>query len=134
MTALIISGGATVVSSGSVFSYNDQPIGIKLQDIEVKGFSFNLKFSFSYDDNDPTPRWTPGKDNSNECCHMELINYNNPLGTGMLSPFLFASNKLGVCYYITFMVNGWERTRSKMFSYTIYRVSKLEEKGGSNNG
>ena len=128
------SGGATVVSTGSVFSYNDQPIEICLKDIEGKGFVFNLKFSFSYDDKDPTPRWVPGQDDTNMCFHRVLINYNNPLGTGMLSPLMFASNNLGVCYYITFMVNGWEKSLSKRFTYTIYRVVKSVDKGGVENG
>lgn len=122
MTTSIKSAGATVVESGTVFSFNDQPIDILLEDIEAKGSSYNLKFSFSYDTNNPTPRWILGKDNSPSCFHMELINHNNPLGAGILTPMKIASNKLGVEYLVTFMVNSWKQNLSKQLSYTIFRV------------
>ncbi len=128
METLISSGGATVVESGSVFSYDDKPIEITLLDIKTNGVPFKLKFSFSYDTKDNSPRWIFGQDNSDMCIHIDLINFNNPLGTGMLSPFRFASNNLGVSYYITYMVNSWEQTRSKLFSYSIYCVDNSEEK------
>ena len=124
MQTLITSGKATVVASGSVFSFNDMPIEIKLLDIEKEGMTYNLKFSFSYDTNDHTARWIIGKDNSNTCYHLELINYNNPLGTGILSPIMIATIGSNIFYYITFMVNCWIKTLSKQFSYTIYRIEE----------
>lgn len=129
MITKITTGGATVVASGSVFSYEDKPIEITLLDVESPGLTYTLKFSFEDDAENSTPRYRFGKDHSNVCFHMELINFNNPIGTGMLSPFSVASNKLGISYYITFMVNSWERKCSKLFSYTIYRVVRAKENG-----
>ena len=130
MTSIITSGGATVVDSGSVFSYEDKPIEITMLDGGPKGSTFKLKFSFSYDANDNAPKWILGKDNSDVCFHIELINFNNSLGTGMLSPIKVASNKLGISYYIVFMVHSWEKPLSKLFSYTIYRTDQSDENGG----
>lgn len=129
MTTKITTGGATVVASGSVFSYEDKPIEITLLDVESPGLTYTLKFSFAYDTENSTSRWIFGKDHSNVCFHMELINFNNPIGTGILSPFSVASNKQGISYYITFMVNSWEQKYSKLFSYTIYRVVRAKENG-----
>jgi len=126
MKITITSGDATVVDSGSVFSYNDKPILIQLLDLDSAGQKFYLKFSFSYDPKNSEPRQIPVIDTSNNGVNIELINYNNPLGTGLLSPVIFARSKSGPFYCITFMVSSWEQTKSKLFSYTIYRFEKTE--------
>ena len=131
MTTSIKSGNASVVESGTVFSFNDQPIEFLLTDIEIKGSSYKLKFSFAYDANNPAPRWIFGKDHAANCFHMELINHNNPLGTGILSPIKVASNKLGIQYLIAFMVSSWEQKLSKKFAYTIFRVETQNNNQGN---
>lgn len=130
MTTKITSGDAIVVDSGSVFSFKDEPIEISLLEGGANGPAFKLKFSFSYDANNSEPKWILGKDNSNVCFHMEFVNCNNPLGAGMLAPVKVASNGKGSSYYIIFMVSSWEQQLSKLFTYTIYRVDRSDDKEG----
>ncbi|MBP5788156.1 MAG: hypothetical protein J6Y19_10135 [Kiritimatiellae bacterium] len=127
MNTTITSDNATVLDTGTVFSFNDQPIIFTLTNIEKPTDRFTLKFSFAYDADNPSSRCCIGKDNSPLCHHVELINFRDPLGTGTLVPTRFAVNTNGTAYYIVFMVSSWEEKLSKKFSYTIYRVEKSKD-------
>lgn len=132
MTVTVRSGESEIVASGSFFTFGDSPIEICLHDVEVKGSDFYVKVVFVKDENDKTPRHrVRNTENNSEFC-LELINYDGPLGTGVLSPMQFAENKKGVKFSMAFMVSIWEPNLSKRFTYTIFRTMAGGE--GVSNG
>ena len=128
MNSTITAGNASVIDSGTVFTFGDSPIDIKLHDVAVKGDSFILRFLFSHDESNLTPRYEEVPCDDTKCYQLRLINYNNPLGTGVLEPLEFASNKKGPRLFVVFMLSVWEKNLSRRLSYSIFTTQSAEAK------
>lgn len=127
MTTSIKCGDNVVLSSGTVFSFGNSLIEISLLNIDgVKGGDFTLQFSFVTDEGSPEPRCREVTTSEEKCFHLELINYNNQMGTGILQPLQFASNKRGSKLFVVFMVRTWGPDLSRQLSYTIFQTSGKE--------
>ena len=110
----IKSGPTNIITSGTVISFNKNPIEIifgpangrlKLiiefeEDKEIKGTSVKPSIT------------------SKDTLNLKLINYNNSLGTGNKKPLVFGNIEGRELYlnYRVFPLNEWDKT----VHYTIY--------------
>lgn len=119
----VFSEGKEIISSGSIISFNGEPITIKVNEDSVPMFTLKFVFQERSDVKDPKLSTTV----SNDTMIFTLTNFNNPIGSGTHTPIDFATYK-NRNLYLHFRVNALSNS-DKTFYYTIY----AEEGDGHEN-
>ena len=114
----IFSEQKEIISSGTVISFNNEPITLKL--FEDTTNVVTLKFVFK---NNPEEKKEAlsGKV-INDTLVLTLTNFNNPIGSGTTKPMDFASYK-GQNLYLPFRVTILYDSDRTLY-YTIYKEEK----------
>lgn len=119
----IFSEQKEIVSSGTVISFNNEPITLQVFEDTTKVFTMKFVFKNNEEEKDPAL--------SAEVVDDELIltltNFNNPIGSGSTKPINFATYK-GFPMYLHFRVSALSDSDRTLY-YSIY---KGEEKDGKN--
>ena len=115
----LLSGGKVVLASGSLLSCENEPIEMRLCDIDHPGDDLTLFFNFRQDASVTGMKTTAHGDGKSYT--FELVNYNNSLGQGLFRPYLFATTGDGKNLYIVFSVYDMAKNVAKKISYTIYK-------------
>lgn len=118
----ISSGNKQVLSSGTVISFDNNPISIELLDDNQS--MVKLQFNFNHDETVKGQSMSTAVIEDVLC--LTLTNFNNPIGTGTTKPINFA--KYGdMILYLHIRVTALSDTDRTLY-YTIYAD------GGDNNG
>ena len=110
----IISGDKEIHASGSVISYEAQPIEFTLGEGPNP---IRSKFVFIHDENDKSARIELSVLEDNKLLVINLFNFNSPIGIGNITPISvgqLTNRKL----YLNFNVYSLEK--SKLVHYTWY--------------
>jgi len=120
--------GYEVVGSGSVFTFYQKPIKIKIEESDPKENDMYILFKFLDDISTTEPDVKTTVDDSTII--ISLVNYNNVLGTGTKDPFRIGTS--GDNYlYLHFRVYGATEKSDKLLHYTIFTQKKSIEDGES---
>lgn len=98
MSHKIVSGSAHIIATGSVFSFNGEPVTITLNDDKVdESIAAKVEFVFEQDSKDPKMRIV-GDPQSPLMLRIHLINFNNALSEGLDEPIALGKNEKSVLY------------------------------------
>lgn len=103
------SGGATVVTSGSVFTFDPSHLTIELDDL-----IFHIQFCKDKEGTRIVPDPRPPKS-----LFLKLYNFDSPFGTGITTPIEVGSFKNQVLYF-AFSVYSLAEDKGRHFHYTFY--------------
>lgn len=123
MDVRIKSGNTKVIASGTVISYNNNPIEISFG---LGGNALKLIFDFK-NDKKQNERRIEAKQLGNNELKILLLNFNNLLGTGTAKPILIGTLS-GKKISINFKVQDNDKT-SKTLHYTIYLGEEVAANG-----
>ena len=104
-------GDLDLIESGSIVLNKDSKLYFSIEDLV-----FEFVFP-SADGEEKTPN-TKLVTTSSKSVQFQLINYDNPLGTGSPNPLNVASLSTGVDLYLQYAVHG--KNKMKIFHYTWY--------------
>lgn len=114
--AEITSGGANIISSGSVFTFGENPVEIVLDDLKII-----LEFKDEKDEKGNNKKefrnefLSPG----NKILNIIFYNYTNSLGIGTVIPRLIGKYKKKKLY-MNYIIHGDTTRHSKLIQYTFY--------------
>ena len=120
MELTVTTGEAKIIAQGVVFAYKDKPLGFHFHDIDGHGEGFTLEIRFVDDGNISGPKILEDGIKEGATC-LKFINFNSALDIGLLSPFLFASNKNGNKLLLCCHVSQMENSMLKKMSYAILK-------------
>jgi hypothetical protein len=110
--ARIRSGGKDVLASGTVISFDMNPVEIELPDV-----NFKLVLEF-YDEEGKLDVRSEGSMVDEHTAKLKLFNFKNPLGTGNTVPIQIGS--IGdKKFYVALMIYSVSKT-NKTIHYTFY--------------
>lgn len=114
----IFSAQKEIVSSGTVISFNNEPITLQVFKDTTKVFT--MKFVFKNNEEEKNAVLS-GEVINNELI-LSLTNFNDPIGSGTTNPMKFASYK-GQDLYLHFRVTTLSDSDKTLY-YTIYKEEK----------
>lgn len=117
MTASIFSGELEVLESGSVLITKDSPLIIKL------GADPEFKFSFYFEKNSNSERSMKGTAIDKTELKFDLINFDDPLGCGLLEPVSIGTYK-NRKLFLFFETSRMSEKSGRLFHYTFFLGDK----------
>jgi hypothetical protein len=114
----IKSGSADVLGSGLVISYNRNPIEIE------SGTRERLLIKFIFTEDDEQEQLINPTSLTKEELELELVNFNNPVGSGTTEPLLLGELDERELYlnFRVYALNGADRT----LHYTFYLGEEVD--------
>lgn len=128
MEVTVTTGDAKIIAQGVVFAYKDRPLKFHFRDIDGHGEGFSLEIRFADDTNVSGPKIHEDGVKEGATC-LKFVNFNSALDVGLLSPFLFASNKNGNKLFLCCHVSQIANSILKKMVYAILKEESLNAKG-----
>lgn len=110
----ISSRNKIIITSGSVITFDNEPITIKIFDDGQQIISLQFIFQTNADVKEPAMVSTV----TNDTLILTLTNFDNPIGTGSTKPINFAKYK-NKTLYLHFRVNALSESDKTLY-YTVY--------------
>jgi len=125
----IYSGGLKVISSGTITSFEQQPIKIIFGPRD-KRLNLILSFIDKCDaDNKPTKRAVEAKNLDNDSFELIFSNFNSPLGSYSVEPVHIADFS-GLPVLFSFFIIAHKESGGKTIHFTLYLETSEEPKPG----
>lgn len=110
----IFSGNKMIIASGTVITFDNEPITIKLFENSQQKISLQFIFQTNTDIKEPAMSTTVTRNT----LIFTLTNFDNPIGTGSTKPINFAKYK-NETLYLHFRVNALSESDKTLY-YTVY--------------
>ena len=122
MKVSVVSGQYDVLASGVAMTAKDSPLDVYLNN-DLGNRIYHLRFRFINDlqNKDSLVRSTSIDNGSG--IDFELINFNNCLGRGVVTPMAIATRNGLDALFLTFSVNSFTGVATKQIFYTIYTMA-----------
>jgi hypothetical protein len=129
MELILTTGSAKVIAQGVVFAYKDKPLEFQFRNIDGHGENFTLAIRFVDDSNVKEPKIKEDEVKEGSRADLQFINFNSALDIGLLTPFLFASNKNGNKLFLCCHVSQMDNSVLKKMAYTILKEESSNAEG-----
>lgn len=120
--------GYDVIGSGSVISFNLQPIKLKILGDAHDTHPLYLIVQFHNDTSNS--EMNIGLKSSGDTLTLDLTNYNEALGAGPLKPIKVGATDEGKDIHVNFRCYSNGATVDKLFFWTIYAVDSSQQPEG----